>query len=55
VQELSVLLQSPNLEGYLRPGCVHLTIDALLTVRCSAAPALAFGLLLALLGCHRRS
>ncbi len=32
VQELQSLLGSPMLEGYLRPGCSHLTLDALLQV-----------------------
>lgn len=32
-QELAALLCSPNLEGYLRPGCVHLTLEALLQAR----------------------
>lgn len=32
-QELASLLQSPHLEGSLRPGCVHLTLEALVQVR----------------------
>ena len=27
------MLQAQHMEGYLRPGCVHLTLDALLQVR----------------------
>lgn len=32
LQELQSLLGSPMLEGYLRPGCTHLTLEALLQV-----------------------
>jgi hypothetical protein len=32
-QELEVMLSSPHLEACLRPGCVHLTLEALVQVR----------------------
>lgn len=32
LQELQALLQAAQLQGYMRPGCVHLTLDAIAEV-----------------------
>jgi hypothetical protein len=32
------MLQAARMEGYLRPGCMHITLDALLQVPCPALP-----------------